>query len=629
MKLYFKGNTEGLEKGIEIFGRELGFEIAGDGIPVIVEQRPGNIEVVLDNGKAAIRYEKKIHFFRALGVFIEESGKAESFNVCEEPQFSMNGAMFDVSRNAVMTVGTIKRMVEKMALMGLDIIMLYTEDTYTIDEQPYFGYMRGRYTHEELKECDDYADIFGIEMIPCIQTLAHLRTFLQWDAVGGLRDNTDILLAGSEKTYELIENMIKSVSAPLRSKRIHIGMDEAHDLGLGNYMRINGIRNRFEIMDEHLRRVLGILEKYGLKPMIWSDMYFRLGSKTGGYYDLDADIPEEVVKNMPENVQLVYWDYYNSEGGFYDKFIEKHKEFGSVPVFAGGIWTWSGFGTNYGRTFTTTNSALNSCKKQGVTEVFATIWMNNNSIINFFSSLLGLQLYAEHGYARELDTDKLKRRFEFCTGASFEAFMDLKYLDETPGVKPDNLESANPSRFLLWNDVLQGLLDKHVKGFDLENHYAKYEKVYEKYEAENGEWGFVFKIPHKLCTVLKIKAGMGVRLKAYYDNKDMDGLEKTLREQMPELKKAVEELWQEHRKQWYDFNKAFGWEVLDLCYGGLLSRIDTARWRVQDYIDGRVDRLEEFEEERLYFDGRERPEGTEIGGSYRYYRTVSANVTWH
>ena len=36
--------------------------------------------------------------------------------------------------------------------MGLNSMMLYTEDTYTVDNYPYFGYLRGRYSKEELKE---------------------------------------------------------------------------------------------------------------------------------------------------------------------------------------------------------------------------------------------------------------------------------------------------------------------------------------------------------------------------------------------------------------------------------------------------------------------------------------------
>ena len=62
----------------------------------------------------------------------------------------------------------------KMAVMGLNTLLLYIEDIYEIEDEPYFGYMRGRYTQEELKQVDDYAHALGIEVIPAIQTLAHL-----------------------------------------------------------------------------------------------------------------------------------------------------------------------------------------------------------------------------------------------------------------------------------------------------------------------------------------------------------------------------------------------------------------------------------------------------------------------
>lgn len=50
--------------------------------------------------------------------------------------------------------------------MGYNTLMLYTEDTYEVDGQPYFGYMRGRYSKAELRELDDYAAEKGMELIP-------------------------------------------------------------------------------------------------------------------------------------------------------------------------------------------------------------------------------------------------------------------------------------------------------------------------------------------------------------------------------------------------------------------------------------------------------------------------------
>ena len=94
------------------------------------------------------------------------------------------GVMMDCSRNGVMTVKQLKRFIDVIAKMGYNCLELYTEDTYEVDGEPYFGYMRGRYTKAEMKELDAYGESLGIEVIPCMQTLAHIKEFLPLRALG-------------------------------------------------------------------------------------------------------------------------------------------------------------------------------------------------------------------------------------------------------------------------------------------------------------------------------------------------------------------------------------------------------------------------------------------------------------
>ena len=53
---------------------------------------------------------------------------------------------------------------------------------------------------------------------------------MKWDAVRHLKDTRGALLVEQEETNKFIRHMIEAVSAPFRSKRIHIGMDEAEEL---------------------------------------------------------------------------------------------------------------------------------------------------------------------------------------------------------------------------------------------------------------------------------------------------------------------------------------------------------------------------------------------------------------
>src|SRR5262249_28076528 len=159
------------------------------------------------------------------------------------------------------------------------------------------------------------------------------------------------------------------------------------------------------------------------------------------------------------------------------------------------------------------------CKKSGVKEVFATIWGDDTCESNVYSAMLGLQLYAEHGYSRDLDTEKLKKRFKFCNGADYDGFMDMMYLDVIPSAytnDPNPPYAVNPSKYLMWQDILLGLFDKNIEGLNLTAHYSEVKAKMEKQTLGNGEFNFVFVFLAKVCAVLELKAEMGVRLTEAY-----------------------------------------------------------------------------------------------------------------
>ena len=253
---------------------------------------------------------------RAMGSLL-----ADADILTERSSFKTLGIMLECSRGAVMKVEHLKGWLRKLALMGYNMAMLYTTDTYQLPDEPYFGYLRGSYTQLELKEIDEYAANLGIEMIACFQTLGHLETVLKWDVYQYIRDTKHVMLVGEEKTYQLIEKMIEFWSHAYRSRRIHLGMDESHDIGLGRYLDIHGYRNSADIFSEHLDRVCNICKKYELQPMIWSDMYFRNKNKTRAYYDKDIVFTLKDKASIPKGIDLVYWDYYHDDEAFYAEWI--------------------------------------------------------------------------------------------------------------------------------------------------------------------------------------------------------------------------------------------------------------------------------------------------------------------
>lgn len=606
MRLNFTGEIADLEEGIGILAPYLGVELHTEGPTVRVSQAANErLEVTKHGDSISIRYPERIHFFRGLGLLAEAVGEDGDFEIVEEPFFSTIGPMIDVSQgNAVLTVETVKGILRRMALMGLNMLMLYAEDSYDVPEQPYFGYMRGRYSAEETREIDGYAQTFGIELIPCIQTLAHLQEVLKWNAFRDLADDDATLLVGVEPTYEFIEQMIRAASSPVTTKRIHIGMDEAWHLGLGQYLVKNGYHPKAEIMSEHLRRVAEIVRKHGLRPMMWSDMFFRAISPTGGYYDEDIEVPQETIDSVPNGLDLVYWDYYHTDEEQYVRQIRAHKRFGSVPVFAGGIWNWRAFGLNYGLTFAATNAALAACKREGVKEVIATMWGDDGTECDVHAAMLGLQLFAEHCYCRFPDKQRIARRFSTCTGAHYEDFESIKLVDETPGVPKDNLGYYNPSRYLLWQNVLMGLFDENIRGLPLDDYYRGLAERMREAEGRNGEYSPVFGLYERLCYALSVKSELGIRLIEAYRSGNREALRGLVERDLPETARRMRELREYHMRRWHVTYKPFGWEVIDGRYGLVLAGIDTAIWRLKEYLGGRIERIDELEEERLPYQGQ-------------------------
>lgn len=631
MEIKLDGDFSNLLDGIYELVEHYNFHISPSATIVVsctqVDQQ--GLSVTFSNNNAHITYEKRHHFFRGFSHVLEQvsNGKKE-FHIAEEPQFKTIGPMFDLSRNAVMKLEGFKEMIRIMAMMGFNSAMLYMEDTYEVKEEPYFGYMRGRYSYNELKTLDDYAFQFGIELIPCIQTLAHLEEFLKWEAAWKYKDTRGALLLESEQTYELLENMITSVSAPFRSKRIHIGMDEAEEVGRGHYLNKNGYKPRFDLMAKHLEKVLDITNRLGLDAMMWSDMFLKLASQTGDHYSESTVIPEYIIEQTPHNVQMTYWQYNATDINHYYKIIDQHKSFKRAPAFAGGIWVWNTFGTNYEISLTASEAALTACKEKGVEDVFVTLWGDDGYENNFFAALLGLQFYAEHAYAKKLDKEKLRQRVKFCTGINEETFLLLNKLDTPPGVAKGNVEQTNPSKFLLWQDVLLGLFDKHVEGLDMKTYYEELADRIHRSRNGRNKLDYIFAVPEKLARVLALKAGIGVQLKAAYDQNDRKKLEIIANETLPEIIRRVKKLREAHRAQWLSMHKPFGWEVIDIRYGGLLNRLDTAMTRINDFLNGKITLMDELEEERLYFSpGVEQSTG--LGWNSYYYRMASPNVFFH
>lgn len=497
------------------------------------------------------------------------------------------GMMLDMSRGGVMTVEAVKGMIDAHAALGLNLMMLYTEDTYTVPEAPYLGYLRGRYTEKELREMDDYAAESGVELVPCVQTLAHLEQFLQWDVNRDIKDNDCVLMIDEPKTYAWIRAALTALRRCFRTNRIHIGMDEAHGVGLGEYYQKHGAVNRFELLNRHLNRVVDICKELGFKPIMWSDMFYRLGSKNNDYYDTDAVVPESAIAQIPD-VALCYWDYYHTDEQFYAGMLEGHRKMGKEVVFAGGIWTWSGILPHVRKTNATMYPALRACLKAGIGTVLATSWGDDGCETDYRLALNQLPIYSEHVWLGEDCTRaEVERMGERLTGLSEACFnaMGAFYADD---------DDRRPGKGLFYCDPLypltEGLWDLTGYREGLEEGIKTLERHLDDSRCEYA-WLAMRIALEKLNWVNELRPA--------YLRGDKAVVLTMTNEKLPAMRELYVKMMSVWREQWESGRKRNGWETICARLGAVIARLDDVQRILLRWADGTIECVEELNETPL------------------------------
>lgn len=497
------------------------------------------------------------------------------------------GMMLDMSRGGVMTVEAVKGMIDAHAALGLNLMMLYTEDTYTVPEAPYLGYLRGRYTEKELREMDDYAAESGVELVPCVQTLAHLEQFLQWDVNRDIKDNDCVLMIDEPKTYAWIRAALTALRRCFRTNRIHIGMDEAHGVGLGEYYQKHGAVNRFELLNRHLNRVVDICKELGFKPIMWSDMFYRLGSKNNDYYDTDAVVPESAIAQIPD-VALCYWDYYHTDEQFYAGMLEGHRKMGKEVVFAGGIWTWSGILPHVRKTNATMYPALRACLKAGIGTVLATSWGDDGCETDYRLALNQLPIYSEHVWLGEDCTRaEVERMGERLTGLSEACFnaMGAFYADD---------DDHRPGKGLFYCDPLypltEGLWDLTGYREGLEEGIKTLERHLDDSRCEYA-WLAMRIALEKLNWVNELRPA--------YLRGDKAVVLTMANEKLPAMRELYVKMMSVWREQWESGRKRNGWETICARLGAVIARLDDVQRILLRWADGTIECVEELDETPL------------------------------
>ena len=221
----------------------------------------------------------------------------------------------------------------------------------------------------QVREILDVLDGYGIEVIPEIQTLAHIEyltnaypafaelgTFmktatedeLKWIKHPHIPEHC--YCPHNEKCMAIVYDIIDEIVEVVKPRRYaHIGHDEAYHMGLCPECKAKGAP---KVYVEHVTALHDYLAKKGLGTMLWSDMFHTNMYYTGEHFaSVKSELPKDLVlldftwyfhlgldiedELLPEGYKIMMGNLYSSH---YPRFASRIAKEGMI---GGQVSTWT------------------------------------------------------------------------------------------------------------------------------------------------------------------------------------------------------------------------------------------------------------------------------------------------
>jgi hexosaminidase len=235
--------------------------------------------------------------------------------VLDAPRFAWRGFMLDSSRH-FQTVEEIKRYLDLLAMHKLNVFHWHLVDDHgwrfeskkyplltqvgAWREQPPIGRYGGFYTQQEMRDVVAYAAKLHITVLPEIEMPGHSRAALAAYpnlACGGTKTEVDhffafpmratrfpnvpgnnVLCAGKEETFKMLEDVLTEVMEIFTSTYIHVGGDEV-DMKYWNNcadcqatLKTKQLSNGHKLQAYFMGRIETFLTAHGRKMIGWDEI---------------------------------------------------------------------------------------------------------------------------------------------------------------------------------------------------------------------------------------------------------------------------------------------------------------------------------------------------------------------
>ena len=355
-------------------------ETSRDSAPESFELRVDAAGVLLQGDSAGLRYGAE-----ALAQLACPDGRIPAVLIQDAPALRRRGFLLDISRGKVPRPETIRWLIEVLARLRYNELLLYTEHTFQFEKHPEIGAGSGGYSAPEIRELDAYARRWGVDLVPCLQTFGHFRRILEKAPYRHLAESDRLWSVSPEAagTYPLLRDLLEEYLPNFASQWAHLNCDEPVDLGKGRSRERAEREGPAAVFAGHVNRVAGMARDLGKRPMIWADVL--------------ADHPEALDLLDPD-ITLADW-WYEPDHDF-DR-VERFRDAGRDFLTVAGTSSWSSLFPRFDTALPNIRGHARAAKRFGASGLIVTDWGDGGHFNLFGGSLFPIAAGAQAAWGDE------------------------------------------------------------------------------------------------------------------------------------------------------------------------------------------------------------------------------------
>ena len=331
-------------------------------------------------------------------LWLAGGGGVRAGRIVDAPSLARRGLSLDVSRGRMPTLAELVSILDLCAALKLNLFQLYLEDSFDYSRLPVAARADDAYDALTLRRVAAEARLRAIEFVPIVQTLAHHERLLSRPGMRRFAElqGSSMLAVTERATRDLVRSMVDDVLAASGSRAVHLGCDEAADLGRG----ASAARVRRDgagvVFREHVADLAGRARtRWDAGAWIYAD---ALRSHRG----LAAALPRDLV--------LVEWDY-DPASTFAN--LDSLASVGLDRVVTSpGLWDWSAVYPDVPKAVKNIEAATRAARTHGCMGSVLSSWGDNGAESLFGNDVFGLAWFAECAWRTEPDdVDAFRSRY--------------------------------------------------------------------------------------------------------------------------------------------------------------------------------------------------------------------------